>query len=43
MIRITSISKAVLDRNLQEVVSKSYAEDLHGIARIFDYGKCQGR
>lgn len=36
-------SKAVLDRNLQEVVSKSYMEDLHGIARIFDYGNMSGQ
>lgn len=36
-------SKAVLDRNLQEVVSKSYLEDLHGIARIFDYGNMSGQ
>ncbi|MGO4275994.1 TetR family transcriptional regulator C-terminal domain-containing protein, partial [Paenibacillus sp. TAF58] len=36
-------SKAVLDRNLQEVVSKSYMEDLHGIARIFDYGNISGQ
>lgn len=35
-------SKAVLDRNLQEVVSKSYMADLHGIAKIFDYGKMTG-
>jgi len=31
-------SKAVLDRKLQEVVSKSYMADLQGIAKIFDYG-----
>ncbi|WP_053377195.1 TetR/AcrR family transcriptional regulator [Paenibacillus sp. FJAT-27812] len=35
-------SKAVLDRNLQEVVSKSYLADLQGIAKIFDYGKMTG-
>jgi AcrR family transcriptional regulator len=35
-------SKAVLDRNLQEVVSKSYMADLHGIAKIFDYGNMMG-
>jgi AcrR family transcriptional regulator len=35
-------SKAVLDRNLQEVVSKSYMTDLHGIAKIFDYGNRTG-
>ncbi|SEB99527.1 TetR family transcriptional regulator [Paenibacillus sp. GP183] len=35
-------SKAVLDRNLQEVVSKSYMADLHGIAKIFDYGNKMG-
>lgn len=35
-------SKAVLDRNLQEVVSKSYMADLHGIAKIFDYGRKMG-
>lgn len=36
-------SKAVLDRKLQEVVSKSYLDDLHGIARIFDYGNMSGQ
>ncbi|PUA37058.1 TetR family transcriptional regulator [Paenibacillus elgii] len=36
-------SKAVLDRNLQEVVSKSYMADLHGIAKIFDYGNKMGQ
>lgn len=35
-------SKAVLDRNLQEVVSKNYMADLHGIAKIFDYGNMVG-
>jgi AcrR family transcriptional regulator len=35
-------SKAVLDRNLQEVVSQSYSADLHGIAKIFDYGNKTG-
>lgn len=36
-------SKAVLHRNLQEVVSTSYLADLHGIARIFDYGNTMGQ
>ncbi|TVX92397.1 TetR/AcrR family transcriptional regulator [Paenibacillus agilis] len=36
-------SKATLDPNLQEVVSKSYLADLHGIAKIFDYGNMTGR
>ncbi|MCY9664603.1 TetR family transcriptional regulator [Paenibacillus alginolyticus] len=36
-------SKAVLDSNLQDVVSKSYMGDLHGIARIFDYGNMSGQ
>lgn len=36
-------SKAVLDRNLQDVVSKSYTEDLQGIARIFEYGNMSGQ
>jgi len=36
-------SKAVLDRNLQEVVSKSYLADLQGIAKIFDYGNKTGQ
>lgn len=35
-------SKAVLDRNLQEVASKSYRADFDGIARIFDYGNKMG-
>ncbi|XEC95888.1 TetR/AcrR family transcriptional regulator [Paenibacillus tarimensis] len=35
-------SKAASDRNLQEVVSKSYLADLHGIAKIFDYGNQTG-
>ncbi|WP_239616529.1 TetR/AcrR family transcriptional regulator [Cohnella mopanensis] len=35
-------SKAVLDRNLQEVVSKGYMQDIHGIAKIFDYGNKMG-
>ncbi|WP_409345369.1 TetR/AcrR family transcriptional regulator [Paenibacillus sp. MBLB4367] len=35
-------SKAVMDRDLQEVVSKSYMADLHGIAKIFDYGNMTG-
>ncbi|MDF2682689.1 MAG: transcriptional regulator [Brevibacillus sp.] len=35
-------SKAVLDHNLQEVVSKSYTADLQGIAKIFDYGNRSG-
>ncbi|WP_426983612.1 TetR/AcrR family transcriptional regulator [Brevibacillus borstelensis] len=35
-------SKAALDRNLQEVVSESYSNDLHGIAKIFDYGNRTG-
>lgn len=36
-------SKAVLDPHLQEVVSKSYLADLHGIAKIFDYGNMTGQ
>ncbi|MCP1309259.1 TetR/AcrR family transcriptional regulator [Paenibacillus tyrfis] len=36
-------SKAVLDRNLQEIVSKSYMADLHGIAKIFNYGNMKGQ
>ncbi|WP_339219108.1 TetR family transcriptional regulator [Paenibacillus sp. FSL W7-1332] len=36
-------SKAMLDRNLQEVVSKSYETDLHGIAKIMDYGNRAGQ
>ncbi|GGF86695.1 HTH-type transcriptional regulator BetI [Paenibacillus albidus] len=35
-------SKAVLDRNLQEVLSRSYKADLQGIAKIFDYGSRMG-
>ncbi|MEJ8547231.1 TetR/AcrR family transcriptional regulator [Brevibacillus borstelensis] len=35
-------SKAMLDRNLQEVVSKSYTADIQGIAKIFDYGNRTG-
>lgn len=35
-------SKAVFDRGLQEVVSKSYTADLQGIAKIFDYGNMRG-
>lgn len=35
-------SKAVLDRELQEVVSKSYLADLQGIAKIFDLGNMRG-
>lgn len=35
-------SKAMLDPNLQEVVSRSYLADLHGIAKIFDYGNLTG-
>lgn len=34
-------SKVVLERNLQEI-SKSYMADLHGIAKIFDYGNMMG-
>lgn len=40
---IQFFSKAVLDRNLQDVVSKSYLSDLQGIAKIFDYGKTTGQ
>ncbi|WP_103107191.1 TetR/AcrR family transcriptional regulator [Brevibacillus reuszeri] len=36
-------SKAALDRNLQEVASKSYTADLQGIAKIFDYGSRTGQ
>ena len=36
-------SKAMLDRNLQEVVSKSYETDLQGIAKIMDYGNRAGQ
>lgn len=36
-------SKAVLDSKLQDVVAKSYMEDLHGIARIFEYGNMSGQ
>lgn len=36
-------SKAALDRKLQEVVSKSYMADLHGIAKIFDHGNRIGQ
>ncbi|WP_246313217.1 TetR family transcriptional regulator C-terminal domain-containing protein [Paenibacillus foliorum] len=36
-------SKAVLDRNLQEVVSASYMEDIKGIVKIFDYGNMLGQ
>jgi TetR/AcrR family transcriptional repressor of bet genes len=35
-------SKALLDRNLQEVVSTAYGEDIHGISKIFDYGNMLG-
>ncbi|MCR8843593.1 TetR/AcrR family transcriptional regulator [Paenibacillus sp. SC116] len=35
-------SKAALDPKLQEVVAKSYTADLHGIAKIFDYGNMTG-
>jgi hypothetical protein len=35
-------SKALLDRNLQEVVSTAYGEDIHGISKIFDYGNMSG-
>ncbi|MBD8501170.1 TetR/AcrR family transcriptional regulator [Paenibacillus arenosi] len=35
-------SKAAIDPTLQEVVSKSYMADLHGIAKIFDYGNKTG-
>ncbi|MEK5029593.1 TetR/AcrR family transcriptional regulator [Paenibacillus sp. FSL M7-1046] len=40
---IQFFSKAVLDRNLQEVVSSSYLADVHGIAKIFDYGNKAGQ
>lgn len=36
-------SKAMLDRNLQEVVSKSYEADLQGIAKIMEYGNRTGQ
>ncbi|MFD0586486.1 TetR/AcrR family transcriptional regulator [Paenibacillus sp. GCM10027627] len=36
-------SKAVLDRQLQEVVSNSYLADLVGIKKIFDYGNVTGQ
>ncbi|MED4753535.1 TetR/AcrR family transcriptional regulator [Brevibacillus choshinensis] len=36
-------SKAVMDPNLQEVVSKSYLADLEGIVKIFDYGNRTGQ
>ncbi|MGG3307059.1 TetR/AcrR family transcriptional regulator [Paenibacillus lautus] len=36
-------SKAMLDRNLQEVVSKSYETDLQGITKIMDYGNRTGQ
>ncbi|TYP74084.1 TetR/AcrR family transcriptional regulator [Paenibacillus methanolicus] len=36
-------ARAMLDRNLQEVIAESYAGDLVGIAKIFDYGKATGR
>jgi hypothetical protein len=35
-------SKAVLDHDLQEVVSKSYMADLQGIAKILEYGNMKG-
>jgi hypothetical protein len=35
-------SKALLDRNLQEVVSTAYGEDIHGISKIFEYGNMSG-
>jgi len=36
-------SRAAIDRRLQEVASGSYAADLQGIARIFDYGNRTGQ
>ncbi|WP_127593220.1 TetR/AcrR family transcriptional regulator [Paenibacillus lautus] len=36
-------SKTMLDRNLQEVVSKSYEADLQGIAKIMEYGNRTGQ
>ncbi|WP_123039213.1 TetR/AcrR family transcriptional regulator [Cohnella candidum] len=36
-------SKAALDPQLQEVVSMSYSRDLHGIAKIFEYGSNTGQ
>jgi AcrR family transcriptional regulator len=36
-------ARAALDPGLQEVVSKSYSADLHGIARIFEYGRASGQ
>lgn len=36
------VSKAVVDQRLQEVVSKGYREDIHGIVKIFDYGNLMG-
>ena len=38
-----SFSKAMLDRNLQEVASKSYEHDLQGIAKIMEYGNRTGQ
>ncbi|WP_456288114.1 TetR family transcriptional regulator [Paenibacillus sp. AK002] len=36
-------SKAMLDRHLQEVASKSYERDLQGIAKIMEYGNRTGQ
>lgn len=35
-------SKAMLDRDLQEVLSKSYMANLHDIAKMIDYGNKMG-
>jgi len=36
-------SKAALDEKLQAIASRSYSDDLHGIAKIFQYGSMTGR